>query len=88
MHKLGTYVHISVWYEVSMIKALTGMAIHRCWQCRWCRWWQPQRRTEHDCIGSLPNEPKSTCNQPLDNHKLPMTHKQQDRRVGKLEPTR
>ena len=40
-----------------MIKPITGRAVHRCRRHR-------QRRTEHDCIGSLPNEPKSdsmTC---------------------------
>ena len=44
-------MHISVRCKVSMIKVVTGMAVHRC-QCK-----QRQRQTEHDCIGSLPNEP-------------------------------
>ena len=49
-----------------MIKPVTGRAVHKH-QC----WWHDDddadadidnntRQTEHDCIGSLPNEPKST----------------------------
>ena len=34
-----------------MIKPVTGRAVHRRRRRR--------RRTEHDCIGSLPNEPKT-----------------------------
>ena len=42
MHILGAYLHIFVRYEASMIKSVTGRAVHRCW-CwqwwRWCQWW-------------------------------------------------
>ena len=45
---LGVYLHVSARHEVSMIKAVTGTAVHRhqhqWWQqWRWCQW-QHQRR--------------------------------------------
>ena len=38
MHILGVYVHIPARYEVSMINAITGTAVHR--QHQWWWWWQ------------------------------------------------
>ena len=55
MHKLGAYVHTSARYEVFMMKAVTGMAVTDADNDDNDTQW-----TEHDCIGSLPNEPKST----------------------------
>ena len=61
MHRLGVYVHISVRYEVSMIKAVTGMAVHRCqqwwhwhWQCQWqWQWHMMDRAWLHRLITKL-----------------------------------
>ena len=35
MHILQIYVHICARYEVAMIKAITGTAVHRQWQWQW-----------------------------------------------------
>ena len=55
-------MHISVRYKVSMIKAVTRMAVHRCADDTNAN--KDTQWTEHDCKGSLPYEPKSldfTC---------------------------
>ena len=65
VHILGVYIHKFARYKVSMIKAVTGRAVHRrcqCWQCRcWWHGWQ-HHTTDRAWLHRLITKWAKNCN--------------------------